>query len=104
MINRIRARCPGPTFRLAVFCGLAAAALSGTLACPAYADNENDHRNKHWNESRQAQAHQQNWQRAQWQEQRYRQPDVYYTAPPVVYPPPGYYQQPGPSFTFSIPF
>jgi hypothetical protein len=88
-----------------VFCGLAVAALSGTLTCSAYADNDNDRQNKHWNAPRQEKAHQQNWQRTHWQEQRYRQPDVYYTAPPVVYPPPGYYQQQsGPSLTLSIPF
>jgi hypothetical protein len=105
MTNRIRASRPGSTFRLAVFCGLAATALSGTLNYPAYADNDNDHQNKHWNNPRQVQAHQQNWQQTHWQAQRYHQPDVYYTAPPVVYPPPGYYQQqPGPSLTLSIPF
>lgn len=112
MINRIRGGIPGSALRLAVFCGLAAAALSGTLASPAYADNDDGHgnQNKQRNEPRQRQqAHQQNWQQAHGQEQhRYydndRQPDVYYTAPPVIYPPPGYYQQPGASLTLSVPF
>jgi hypothetical protein len=106
MINRIRASRPGSTLRLVVFCGLAAAAFSGTLACPAYADNDHGkghgNWNKRWNESRQ-----ENWQRTHWREQHrsYRQPDLYYTAPPVVYSPPGYYQQqPGPLLNLSIPF
>ncbi len=108
MIDCIRANRPGPTLRLVVFCGLAVAALSGTLACPAYADNDHGNGqgngNKHWNEPRR-----ENWQRTRWQEQHrsydnYRQPDVYYTAPPVIYPPPGYYQQAGPSLNFNIPF
>jgi hypothetical protein len=112
MINRIRADRLGSALRLAVLCGLAAAALSGTLGCPAHADNANDKDNDHknLNEPRQEQAHQQNTQRTHWQEQHrshdnYGQPGAYYTAPPVVYAPPGYYQQQsGLSLTFGIPF
>jgi hypothetical protein len=33
-----------------------------------------------------------------------RRPDVYYSAPPVVYPPYGYYAQPGISLNFGFPF
>jgi hypothetical protein len=29
---------------------------------------------------------------------------MYYSAPPVVYQPPGYYQQPGASLSFIFPF
>jgi hypothetical protein len=42
--------------------------------------------------------------RHDWREGYYRRPDVYYSAPPVVYPPTGYYQQPGATFSLSIPF
>ena len=46
----------------------------------------------------------QRWQQAQHYDDRYRRPDIYYTAPPVVYVPPGYYQPQGPTVIFSIPF
>ena len=79
MTDRIRTCLPFSALRLAVFCGLTAATLTGALAVPAYADND-DHgnRNTHWHEG--------------WREQPhygyYGQPNVYYTAPPVVYAPP----------------
>jgi hypothetical protein len=108
MTNRIRARLPTSTLRLAVFAGLTAVALAGTLAGPAYADDDHGNQNKRWNESRQEQAHQKAVQQAQWREAHrndgyYRQPDVYYSAPPVVYQPQGYYQQPGASLNFNFP-
>jgi hypothetical protein len=108
MTNRIRACLPAATLRLAVFFGLAAATLTGTLAYPAYAD-DHDNRNRQWNESQREHARQQAWQQERWREAHryndyYRQPDVYYSAPPVVYQPPGYYQQPGASLNFSFPF
>lgn len=43
-----------------------------------------------------------------WQAHRYdsddRRPDVYYSAPPIVYEPPVAYQQPGASLSFIFPF
>ncbi|HXA25973.1 MAG TPA: hypothetical protein VNW90_27140 [Acetobacteraceae bacterium] len=88
MANRVSA-----TLRLVAFFGLAAAILTGSLAGPAYADDQ-DNRNRQWNGSRQEHAHQQVHQQEHWQEQHryqeyYRQPNVYYSAPPVVYQPPG---------------
>jgi hypothetical protein len=88
MANRVSA-----TLRLVAFFGLAAATLTGSLAGPAYAD-DHDNRNRQSNGSRQEHAHQQVHQQEHWQEQRQyhaynRQPDVYYSAPPVVYQPPG---------------
>jgi hypothetical protein len=105
MTNRIRVRTAP---RLAVFFVLAAATLSGMLATPAFADNDYDNRNNGWNQSRQQQARQRAWQQERWREAHrynryYRQPDVYYTAPPVVYQPPGYYQQSGPSINLNFP-
>jgi len=118
MTNRITARFAP---RLAVLVALAAAALTGTLATPAFADN--DDWNNGSNQSRQQQSRQQQWRQQQarqeearqraaqqerWREAHhynryYRQPDVYYTAPPVVYQPPGYYQQSGPSLNLNFP-
>jgi hypothetical protein len=125
MTNRIIVRTAP---RLAVCFALAAATLTGMLATPAFADNDhdsrnngwnqsrqgqvrpNDHDNRYngWNQSRQAQARQRAWQQERWREAHrdyryYRQPDVYYTAPPVVYQPPGYYQQSGPSINLNFP-
>jgi hypothetical protein len=81
------------TLRLVVFFGLAAAAMTGSLAAPAFAD-DHDNRNQQWNRSRQEHAHQQVQHQEHWREQQryqgyYRQPNVYYSAPPVVYQPPG---------------
>jgi hypothetical protein len=88
MANRVSA-----TLRLVVCFGLAAAAVSGSLAGSAYAD-DHDNRNRQSNGSRQEHAHQQIQHQEHWREQQryqgyYRQPDVYYSAPPVVYQPPG---------------
>ncbi len=38
-----------------------------------------------------------------WREGYYRRPDVYYSAPPVINPPYGYYQAPGATLSLSIP-
>ena len=92
MTNRIS----GTRLRLAVFCGLAAATLTGTLAAPAFAD-DHDNRDRRWNESRR------NDHRDEGRYRYYSQPEYYYSAPPVVYRP-YYYQQPGASLNFSFPF
>jgi len=88
MTSRISACRPASTLRLAVFFGLAAATLTGSLAYPAYAD-DHDNRGRQRSESRR-EVHR--------HDGYYRQPDVYYSAPPVVY------QPPGASLTFSFPF
>ena len=80
MTNQIKGMFPASTLRLAMFCGLAAMTLTGALAVPAYADNDHDNRNKQWHESRREQPRYYGY---------YGQPNVYYTAPPVVYAPPG---------------
>jgi Ni/Co efflux regulator RcnB len=123
MTNRITAHFAP---RFAVLVALAAATLTGTLVTPAFADN--DDWNNGWNQSRQQQSRQQQWRQQQWRQEQareaqarqraaqqerwreahrynryYRQPDVYYTAPPVVYQPPGYYQQSGPSLNLNFP-
>jgi hypothetical protein len=74
--------------RLVVFFALGAVTLTGSLAGPAYADD------REWNGSRQEHAHQQVQQQEHRREQHqyqgyYRQPNVYYSAPPVVYQPRG---------------
>ena len=88
---------------LAVFFSLAATALTGMLATPAYADNGRDNWNQGWNE-KQARKHykqQEHWRETHY-DRYYHQPDVYYRPPPVIYEPP-YYQQPAPSFNFYVP-
>jgi hypothetical protein len=102
MDNRVNPRLPTVALRLAVYFGLAAAALTGSLSGPSYAD-ENDNRDRQWNGSHQEHAHQQVRQQEHWQEHQryqgyYRQPNVYYTAPPVVY------QPQGPSIYLSLPY
>ncbi len=82
--------------RLAAILGVAAATLVGPLAWPAQADNNHDRRN----EPRQRQVHRQEPRRGASYDHR---PDVYYSAPPVVYEPPAY-QQPGPGLSLTIPF
>jgi hypothetical protein len=81
------------TLRLVVFFGLATATVSGSLAGSAYAD-DHDNRNRQSNGSRQEHANQQVQHQEHWREQQryqsyYRRPDVYSSAPPVVYQPPG---------------
>jgi uncharacterized iron-regulated membrane protein len=93
MANRLRASLPASMLGLAVCFGLAVATLTGSLAGLAHAD-DNDNRNRQWNGSRQEHAHQQVQQQEHRREPQhyqgyYRQPNVYYSAPPVVYQPPG---------------
>jgi hypothetical protein len=90
-----------------VLSACAAIALAGVLATPAFADKDHDYQNKGWDHSHQEQAHQRAWQQQHWPEAHrydgyYRQPNVYYTAPPVVYQPQGYYQQPGALLNFNF--
>jgi len=63
---------------LAVGFGLLAVTLGGVLAAPAYADGH-DH-DRRWNDARHDRDRHNDY---------YRGPTVYYTAPPVVYAPPG---------------
>ena len=94
-----------PPLRLAVFLGLAAVFATGTFAAPAYADI---HPNGKGNDAPRAPARQQvadrdhGWGGHRHYEQRGGR-DYYYSAPPVVYAPQGYYVQPGPSLYFSFP-
>lgn len=88
MAKRIGDHRPARTLCLALFCGLAGAILVGPLATPAQAD---EHGRGYG--GRQEHRH-----------YEYRQrPEVYYGPPPIVYAPPGYYQQPGVSLNFGIP-
>lgn len=76
----------GSFIRISLCVGVATATLAGPLSGFARADNHDrgrDHRG--------------------WREGYYRRPDIYYSAPPVVYPPYGYYAQPGATFSFSFP-
>jgi hypothetical protein len=75
MTNRINPR------RLALCFCLVTGTLIGPLTGLALAD----YRHEHWREG-----------------YRHR-PDVYYSAPPVVYPPYGYYQAPAASLNFNFP-
>ena len=105
MNSQIRATPWAGRLRLATFLGLAAAVAAGTLAAPAHA---NTYANGTGNDARHAPARQQVAERDHgWGgHRRYEQRggrDYYYSAPPVVYPPYGYYQQPGPSLYFSFP-
>jgi len=75
--------------KLIVCVGLVAATIYGPLATSARAENDHDRARREHRD---------------WREGYYRRPDVYYSAPPVVYPPYGYYQQPGATFSLSIPF
>jgi hypothetical protein len=68
--------------------GLVAATLAGPLAGFARARDDHDRgRRDHYD----------------WRGGYYHRPDVYYSAPPVVSPPYGYYQQPSVSLGLNIP-
>lgn len=71
--------------RFALYFGMATATLAGPLSGLAWAD-----RHDHWDHHA-------------WRQGYYRRPDIYYSAPPVVAPPYGYYAQPGATFSFSFP-
>ena len=117
MDNQIRPRRPARQLRRVLCFGLPAAVLSGMLAAPACAENQ---RNGMDNEARHAPAGQQVVERDRGREEHggyhhggrgeerggyhggYRR-DYYTTAPPVVYAPQGYYQQPGQTLYLSFP-
>lgn len=94
MTHSSRTGRPGFRYRVALCLGLAAATFCGPLTGLARADDDDWHHERH----------ERHWRHHEWREGYYRQPDVYYSAPPVVYPPYGYYQQPGATFSFSVPF
>ena len=72
--------------RFALCFGMVIAAVAGPFSGLARADNHDRWRDHHG-----------------CREGYYRRPDIYYSAPPVVYPPYGYYAQPGATFSFSFP-
>ena len=87
---------------LALGAGLAVVSIAGV----ARADPPEGHGYRKTEQHR-LQGHpyqQQRWRQAQHYDDRYRRPDMYYTAPPPVYIPPGYYQPQGQTVIFSIPF
>ncbi|MGH7042518.1 MAG: hypothetical protein ACREFY_10340 [Acetobacteraceae bacterium] len=95
-MNRLT-RATGPRFRqvrLGLLCGLLAAALTGALANPALA-NGRDHR--HMSHRRARHYRPPPRYVGPSYQGYYQQPNVYYSAPPVVY------QPQGPSINFSIP-
>lgn len=82
---------------------LATLVLAGPFAAPARADDDHDHDRR--NAPHQQQAHHDDRWRAPPRHDSYDQrPGMYYSAPPVVYQPPVYYQQPGPVVSLTIPF
>ncbi len=93
MTNKASDRFSASRLRHAVFAGLAVATLTGALAVPAYADDDHDKRDKRWNESRHEHPRYTGY---------YGQPNVYYSAPPVVYAPPAYYQPPVAALNFNF--
>ena len=105
MANRIGDRLPAGPQRLAALFGLATAILSGTLAGPAYADYrpngwDNGARHAPPDQQRADRDHGRQYHRRYDHGDRY---DYYYSAPPVVYAPQGYYQQTGPTLYYSFP-
>ena len=110
MTHPIGVRLPTCTLRLALVFGLAAATLTGMLAGPAHAENEQaqspsqNHRGNDWRQQGRPHAVQrEHWQDQHWNNGTYRGPDVYYSAPPVIYQPPRYYEQPGATLNFVFP-
>jgi hypothetical protein len=95
--------------RFAVCFSLAAATLAGPLAGLARA-RDDDHARGDRAQGDRARGDRargdrdRGHERSTWREGYYRRPDVYYSAPPVISPPYGYYQQPGASFSLTIPF
>jgi hypothetical protein len=105
------------TARLAV-CLVLAATLGGVLTGSAKADEHGrdewrDHArhgdDRHREDSRREDWRHEDWRHEDWRHESRRdeyrhRPDVYYSAPPVVEAPRGYYAQPGASLNFSLPF
>ena len=92
-------RCPG--LRVALLAGATVAILTGTFAAIAFAD---DHGNDHGRGNQARHGPQRGHPVERYRNGGYnRGPDVYDTAPPVVYLPPNYYQQPAVSLNLIIP-
>ena len=89
MSGRIKAGRRASIGRFAVCLGIAAAALAGPIVSAAHAND----RDRRWEHGR----------GPGWRDGYYHRPDVYYSAPPVISPPMGYYQQPGASLNFTFP-
>jgi hypothetical protein len=114
MTNRIRDGLPASPLRLVLFAGLAAGVLGGAFGSPAHAVNMPAARSS---EARQAPAiHQVADYRGRGPARGREEPrgggyhgggwvggPGYYSAPPVVVEPYGYYQQPAPLFDLSVP-
>jgi len=108
MTHPIGVRRPTCTLRVALVFGLAAATLTGMLAGPAHAENDQAQSQNHRGNQGREQGRQHAVQQGHWQDQHrnydtYRGPDVYYSAPPVIYQPPSYYEQPGATLNFVFP-
>jgi hypothetical protein len=93
------------TLRLAMALGVAATVLTGTVSVPAHAESEGPP--EHSQHLRGTSGHGGGRYRGApptyHYDNYYRQPDIYYSAPPVVVVPQGYYQQPAPALIFSFP-
>jgi hypothetical protein len=90
--------------KFAVCLSLAVATLAGPLAGLAHARDDDRARGDRARGDRARGDRARGHERSAWREGYYRRPDVYYSAPPVISPPYGYYQQPGASFSLTIPF
>jgi len=84
---------------LAVGLGLAAATLTGTLAGPAYGQDNGNQRHQAPRYAPMHRAPPPQYNNGYY----YNQPNVYYSAPPVFVAPPVYYEQPAPLLMFNFP-
>jgi len=89
---------------LTLLCGLAAATLAGMAATSAaHAADHDDHDRGHRQVHREFHPNERSREARRYDDDD-RRPDVYYSAPPIVYQPPIAYQQPGASLNFIFPF
>lgn len=99
MTHRTNARMPWA----GLFLGLGIVTLAAGLAGPAQADDrDHDNRDGDRHQPHRPPPPHQVVQHDQWRhphryDDRYREPDMYYSAPPVIY------QPPGPSFSVIVP-
>lgn len=104
MTNLANARLASKAARLAASLGVAAVLLTGTLVVPAHAENHpNGDAARHAPQRLQV-ADREHWRGEHRHTGRDGGRDGYYGAPPVIYAPQGYYEQPGPSVYFGFPF
>ncbi len=97
MIHAIQATRPrARRVRLALLGGLLAATLTGVLAAPAMADQGHDHGGWHGHGGDRGRGPPRRYDGPRYQGY-YQDPNVYYSAPPVIY------QPPGASLNFSFP-